>query len=242
MLAFSDSARNAFAKGITRGSTVLKLAIIALILSFAWYAVNRPLADPKITGELSAFEREHIHKILANIDTQRFLHLVPKQITARLNEIPWVASSSVWRDFPWAWTVWVKRAKPIAIWHDKFYLDKRARILLAVEDPTAFSHLPKLNGTPESALKVLTHYHAFQVILKAHNAPSIRTLELDAQEQWHIIGSNNIYVILPTHNARDVLQRFARAYNYLGQTNARMIKKVNLHYVNGMAIEWGASS
>jgi cell division protein FtsQ len=218
---------------------ILRLFMLACLLIAAWGSTNMSMGAPIIKTPLSPSERADIEHALSQIGAPAFLSFSPKRIQDALAEIPWLADAHAYREFPLRWHLSLKRTVPVALWKNQFYLDDRGRIL-NLSQMTSVQQLPNLGGADELAAQVLRHYLDFQSILAPHRALSIQTMHLERRTEWHIMTLDGISIRLPYVQGRERLLRFARAYSQLSNPAHKKIRSVNMHYVNGMAIEWCA--
>ena len=214
------------------------LTILTVLMLLAWPYMNIHINKPNIQGAISAHERAEIERALANMGTFTFISFSPQRVVEQLRDIPWLSDVSVQRDFPLGWRLSITRATPVALWQDQFYLDGRGRLSAFDQASIKTQGLPRLSGTEGYATEVWARYREFANILAIHTNLRIQALRLDGLRQWQLTTVDGISIYVPYLNPSYNLRRFAGAYNYLRDTNHGLIKRVNLHYENGMAIEW----
>ena len=108
------------------------------------------------------------------------------------------------------------------------------------------SDAPGLIGPSGTAAIVLEHYHGFSALL-APAGLGIRRLAMTARRTWDIELSalraatreaDGMLVTLDREDAGRKLERFARLYQPVLAARAGGIRRIDLRYSNGLAVEW----
>lgn len=183
-------------------------------------------------------ERTNRADLLQALQTERgmpTLALDQKQMAARLQQLPWVASATLERRLPNALHVHIAERQPLALWQhqNQVRLIDRDGVPVDGVNIKDFATLPVVvgNGAPERAydlLAVLADYPAIQKVTRAAICVGAR--------RWDLQLEPGVIVRLPEGREAEGLQKLATLIND-PQILSRAVQAVDLRLPDRMIIE-----
>lgn len=219
---------------------VAGLLLVSGVALALWLA--RPLlAGPKLTTLVVSGHLQHVNPaavraaVLPELGSGFFTTRV-ERIGAAVDALPWVAGSSVRREWPHTLHVDLVEEVPVARWNGDGLVDAEGRIFAQSGDP-AYASLPLLQGRDADAEDVLAQYNTLAALL-APRGLAIASLTVDARGAATVELQDGIEVRLGREDAAGRLTRFSAMA--LPALNAKLaaIAYVDMRYTNGFAVGW----
>ncbi len=234
-----DSARGA------RVSLPMAAAILAAVVAIAGLvvAIDVLLRPGTLPVRRIAFEGPFYHVAQDELETAvgrlrrvSWLAMDLAAIKQRVQGVPWVHHVTVRRVWPDTVQIVFTEQKLIARWGNDAWLNHEGEVVKLPADAGSEA-LPRLAGPNGSARDVLARYREFNELLAADGL-SLARLNLSPRLAWNAVLDNGIELMLDRAPPRDRLARFARHYPALLAPHATAIRRVDLRYTNGFAVQW----
>jgi cell division protein FtsQ len=155
-----------------------------------------------------------------------------------VEQLPWVDSATVERQWPQALSIRVVEQVAAARWGTNGLLNTRGELFIS-EARHIPPELPRLSGPPGTQGEVARRYLAAQGQL-IEAGMRLTAVRLDARGSWEFDLDNGITVRLGRRQVDERFQRFVTAG--VGQIAAHSsdINYIDMRYTNGFAIGWRA--
>ena len=135
--------------------------------------------------------------------------------------------------------VHVVEHRPFARWGEDRLLSEHGR-LFPVRGIRVPARLPQLGGPDARVPEVVALYNESRALF-ASTGNDVRALKLDARGSWSLVLSDGAEVIVGRSDARPRLGRFARLLPQLINQPQRVLRRADLRYTNGFALQWAAA-
>jgi cell division protein FtsQ len=97
--------------------------------------------------------------------------------------------------------------------------------------------LPRLAGPDGMQARVLEHYRQLDGIL-ASAGLQVAALTLTSRHAWNVVLANGLVLTLGREQPEEKVARFAQAWPQALAVQVARIRRVDLRYTNGFAVEW----
>lgn len=162
-------------------------------------------------------------------------------VREQVESLPWIRRASVARRLPQDIAIEFSEQRIVARWGEDAWLNHEAEVVHFAVDP-GLGELPRLNGPEGSALQVRIAYVDFRAIL-APLGLELAGLELAPRRSWELLvaapDGARLALVLDNAEPRARLRRFARAYPGVLAARVASVRRIDLRYTNGFAVEWG---
>lgn len=223
------------------------LALLVALLALDWLlrADTLPVHNLRFEGEFRHVTAEELERSVRDAVRGNFLLLDLESIRRQVETIPWVHRAAVRRSWPRDITIQFTEQQPVARWGASAWLNHVGEEIHvdAIDLP---SDAPYLSGPAGSSAAVLEHYRQFNALL-APAGLGIKRLTMTARRSWEITLSaqreatreaDGMLVTLDRQDTGRKLERFARLYQSVLAAQAGSIRRVDLRYGNGLAVQW----
>jgi cell division protein FtsQ len=217
---------------------LLAVALVALpvvaVLN-GWVGAERwPLAKLRVTGDFKRVPAEQLRAVVLPYARSGFFAVKLKDAQDAIEQLPWVESAQVRKQWPDVLEVRVVEHQPFARWGEDRMLSEQGR-LFAIPPRLRNLQLPQLGGPDSKTREVVALYNESRALF-APTGLDVQRLEMDARGSWSLGLSNGIAVIVGRDDARARLQRFARVLPQLLDPQ-QPIARADLRYTNGFTLE-----
>lgn len=223
------------------GAWALALALVALpvvALVNGWIGAERwPLRTLRVTDGLERVDTARLREVVASHAADGFFAIRLDRVQAEVARLPWVERAEVRKLWPDVLEVRISEHRPFARWGEDRLLSEQGR-LFPVEGIEVPDGLPELDGPDARVADVVALYNQAGEIFMAGGL-SVRRLVLDRRDSWSLVLDNGIEVTVGKQEARLRLQRFARVLPQLLARSGQTLRRADLRYTNGFALEWG---
>lgn len=200
---------------------------------------NRPVAKIVVSGDLVYLNRRDI---MNHIDVSQGDHLLDVNLAAiqqELEQMEWVHSARVSRQWPDVITVNIVEEKPIAYWNETGLLNPYGEVFERAGKTTGA--LPLLSGIEGAELNVIRRFEEFSQVLSPLGLKIVR-LQQDEQLAWEVEVDNGIRLKLGSTRGLEKMRRFVFLYETRLRRESRPVAIVDLRYNNGAAVTWRSAA
>ncbi|MFT6926307.1 MAG: cell division protein FtsQ [Psychromonas sp.] len=197
-----------------------------------------PLTSLILTGEMQHVASDDVRVVLKKQkDRLNFFTLEIAQIQKQLEDMPWVYSASIRKQWPNTIKIHIVEQSIIAIWNNNALLNQAGDIIHTSPEGVLDQYI-KLYGEDEFAKKVLQTYLEIEQLLKVNNF-KIKLLSSDKRNSTKIILENGIALRLGKEQKLDRIQRFLSVFPLIeNKYDIDTIDYLDLRYDTGIAIGW----
>lgn len=220
---------------------IMLLTIIVYFSSFvrnnhfaiaAWPAIE----SVKVTGVIDAVDHEALKDIIRTYSTGGFLRVQMDQLEKELEKLTWVHQVSVQRYWPDTLSVNVLQHNPIARWGDTGLMNTYGHLFFP-NDIKPYQALPMLYGEEIRAKDLARTFEISMQQLKPLGL-QLRGLFEDERQSKHLVLAEGLVISIGDGDVTKKIARFITAYEQYLAENLNEVKKVDLRYTNGLAVEW----
>lgn len=219
---------------------LLAVALVALpvvaVLN-GWVGAERwPLTKLRVHGEFQRVPGEELQKALLPYARAGFFAVKLQDAQQAVEQLPWVASAQVRKQWPDVLEVSVVEHRPFARWGEGRLLSEQGQ-LFAVPHGLENAPLPQLDGPDGKTAEVVELYNDSRALF-APAGVDVRRLAMDARGSWSLALDNGTEVVVGRNDARSRLARFVRVLPQLTRTQVPIVR-ADLRYTNGFTLSWG---
>lgn len=219
---------------------LLAIALVALpvvaVLN-GWVGAERwPLARLRVHGEFKRVPGEELQKALLPYARAGYFAVKLQDAQHAVEQLPWVESAQVRKQWPDVLEVSIVEHKPFARWGKDRLLSEQGR-LFATPHGLENAPLPELDGPDSKTAEVVELYNESRALF-APAGVDVRALAMDARGSWSLALDNGTEVIVGRDDARSRLGRFVRVLPQLTRTQVPIVR-ADLRYTNGFTLSWG---
>lgn len=219
---------------------LLAVALIAapvVAVLNGWVGAERwPLSRLRATGQFERVSAEQLREVLAPHARDGYFAVRLDQAQRAVEALPWVESAVVRKQWPDVLEVQVVEHRPFARWGQDRLLSQRGRLFPLPPD-LADARLPWLDGPEPRTGEVVELYNHTRALF-APMGHGVQRLGMDARGSWSLVLDNGTEVVVGRHDARARLARFVRVLPQLPGWSAGPLRRADLRYTNGFALEW----
>ncbi len=223
---------------------VVVIMLLIVIVYFSTYVRNNqhfvaawPLIEHvNISGEVDAVDLVALKAIIRNHSAGGFLHVQMDQLEKALEKLTWVHKASVQRYWPDTLSVKIFQHNPIARWGDVGLMNAYGDLFFPT-DVNAYQHLPMLYGEEVRAKDLARTFENSMQQLEPFGM-KLRGLFEDERQSKHLVLSDGLVISIGDGDVAKKIERFITAYEQYLSANITEVKKIDLRYTNGLAIEW----
>lgn len=221
---------------------LLLLVLLFTVLSFGGWAVyhsGQALKSYQLKGELTQLSREQIDPIVQPYLTQSFWQVDMVGLQTQLNQLEWVESALVKRQWPDKLLVRLIEQKPIVRWGENALLNYKGQIFypadLQKEVPN-FEQFVVLTGNDIQAENLLTQFVKLQA---AFDSAGWQIAQLDAMVDgvWRLNFTSGWVVVLNPQDWQAKVESFLKALPKVSENLRKFAQTFDLRYSNGFVIE-----
>ena len=216
--------------------------LLVCVLSAGW--LYQRLADPmtlpihkiRIQGALVHVNEDMLRQSVVDKVQGGYFNIDVAALRQTVEQLPWVRNAAVRRVWPDAVVINVIEQQPLAIWAKGGLVNDRGELFL----PKASEHLKGLPlfmapaGMEHNITELYRDLSAQLTALELH----INEIQLDERRAVQLQLHNGIELVLGREERLARLQRFVKVYQKNLARHVARIKRVDLRYSNGMALQW----
>ncbi|ASM55116.1 cell division protein FtsQ [Pseudoalteromonas nigrifaciens] len=186
--------------------------------------------NPKYTDEIA------IIRAIKKADLTSFFDLNVKHVQQLVQDLPWVASVSVRKQWPDTLQVYVVEHRAVAHWNSDLLLNQNGDAFEAKSNKLS-KNLPQLYGPEGSEQEAWIAFQQFDEMLKV-NALTLKSLALSERFSWQLWLDNGVRLNLGRKDKAKRVQRFIDVYPRMEKRADAQIDAIDLRYDTGLAVSF----
>lgn len=230
-------------------STLLGLALLALLAAGLWWLAERPMFTLRVirVDGIENAELRHVNQL--TVRGSAVPRIKGNFFTANLNSVrlafeavPWVRRATVRREWPNQLIVNLEEHRALGTWGDEGrLLSEKGDVFTAnLAEAEEDGDLVEFFGPEGSAKEVLDRFKQFREWFSPiHLEPT--SVQLSGRYAWTLKLNNGMSVELGREQDKSILkgriERLAAVYPQLLARMQNQIGKVDMRYPNGMALQ-----
>jgi cell division protein FtsQ len=223
---------------------VAGMAVGALLLAgSALFAVDYlfrpdtlPVRRVLLEGEFRHVDAKQLSEVMTVMAQGNFLLLDLDALRKQAETVPWLYRASVQRQWPDAVRVRFTEQVLAARWSDGRWVNEAGDVV-KLPGYSPETRLPLLDGPAGSAADVLAQYRALNQ-QAAQVGLEIEWLRLTDRRMWELRFTNQLALTLGRDRPEERMARFVQAWPSFIAARLNQIRRVDLRYTNGFAVEW----
>ena len=219
--------------------TLLQMLLVAALVAGVWRAwsgLDAPLTTIRVTGELTAAERDRATELVASFLPAGYLGLDASGLQARLQAESWVDAASVRRRWPETLELRIAPAVAVARWRDDALLSVRGRVIEPLE-LVGVDSMPRLIGAEHSAQAVMSAFQQVSEVLRPLGM-QVQELALDHLGGVRVLTRNGVEILLGVGDRTGRLERVAAVIAHGVEDREAELARLDARYENGIAVAW----
>ncbi len=220
-------------------NTMLAFSAIAVLYGAADYALHLPGVFPLRSARLNVtpqrVDTEQVLQVLRSEAQGNLVTVDIGRLRRSLEQLPWVRSVNIRREFPDRLAVVLEEHQALARWNGNRLVNIQGEVFVA----DSGQELPGFIGPEGTSGEVAQHFAEFNRQLSALDMHAEK-LDLSPRHAWEMRLSNGMVLKLGREDMQQRLARFVAVYPY---TEDRITKSggngavyVDLRYRNGFAV------
>lgn len=212
--------------------------LVALVAAFYWLRnpASLPIRHVSVEGDLHHVTEAEIGVLSSRPGFAGFFYTDLRGIETTLEQLPWVKSVSVRRQWPDRLIVNLHEQMPVARWGSDALLNSAGEIF-EPKDVSEFADLPVVFGPLDQSQMLVQRFHDINSKLESAGL-NLRALAQDDRHAWHLLLGNGIPVALGRDNPDARIQRLVSSFSQIVTTRSAQIASIDLRYTNGFAVSW----
>ncbi|UCH53583.1 MAG: cell division protein FtsQ/DivIB [Pseudomonadota bacterium] len=225
--------------------TLLVTLMALLLIDWLLRADTLPVRNLRFEGEFRHVTQQDLERAVLDSVRGNFLLLNLDEVKERAESLPWVHRVAVRRAWPRDVAVQFSEQRPVARWGQHAWVNYLGEVV-HVDGPDLPSDAPQLSGPPGTSAVVLEHYRQFREPL-ALAGLELQHLNMTARRTWEVqvvaaqLGqaeSVQFELVLDRDEALRKIERFATLFPQALIRDAHGIRRIDLRYSNGFAVDW----
>lgn len=222
---------------LLRGMANALFGVSAVLLSAAAaHAVLQRPEFPLQRVELAAaplrVSQEALQRVVREQVRGNFFTVDMARVQQGFESVPWVRKVSVRRKFPWALQVELEEHTALARWNKTALVNTYGEVFVAETE----EKLPEFTGPSERAAEMAQRYGEWADMLRPLGQ-RIAQINLSSRYAWQVQLENGTVLELGREQVQERLARFVRVYPYSLGVGGPSVRRVDLRYRNGFAVQ-----
>jgi cell division protein FtsQ len=219
------------------GIAALTVTILGFAGTLVLSALDQNITQVSVTGRFQRVSPVEVEQaVKARVRDMGLVSVDLVAVRRAVEQLPWVDSATVDRQWPRALSIRVVEQVAAARWGANGLLNTRGELFIS-EARHIPPELPRLSGPQGSEAEVARRYLAAQGQL-IEAGMRLTAVRLDARGAWEFDLDNGITVRLGRRQVDERFQRFVTAGVGQIASHANDIGYVDMRYTNGFAIGW----
>lgn len=223
---------------------VVIVMLLTLVVYFAQYARNTNIVlgvwpeikYVEVDGQLHASNVEGFKDIVRKRINGGLFNVPIEQLEKELSSLPWVYRATVQRSWPDTLNVKIYQQDPIARWGKEGLMNAYGKVFFP-SSVVSYADLPMLYGEEVRATDLARVFQESMQQLMPLDL-QLQALFEDERQSKNLVFSNGLIVELGDGDVSNKIHRFITAYEQYLSTHMAEVKKIDLRYTNGLAVEW----
>jgi len=195
-----------------------------------------PIHKIRVQGALVHVNEDMLRQSVVDKVQGGYFNIDVAALRKTVEQLPWVRTAAVRRVWPDAVVINVIEQRPLAVWAKGGLVNNYGELFKPKESSRP-KHLPLFAapaGMEHNVTELYRDLSAQLAPLKLH----IAELQLDQRRAVQLQLHNGIELVLGREERLARLQRFVKVYNKTLAHHAMRIRRVDMRYSNGMAVQW----
>ena len=219
-------------------------AVVLGILSTGWFVSKRLIAEESapvtslvVSGEMPYTQKQEVIEAIESVPLGNFFKVSVNDVQSRVQELPWVYSVSVRKQWPNELKVYVVDQKPVAIWNGEFFINEFG-VAFQADIERLRQPLPSFYGPEGSEIVALDNYRDLTTLLE-YVALTIDEMVLSERYSWQLTLSDGVRLHLGREERVERIQRFMDVYPEIkDKQESKLVDYIDLRYDTGVAVGW----
>ncbi|MCK9200603.1 MAG: cell division protein FtsQ/DivIB [Gallionella sp.] len=216
-------------------SALMTFSVLAVLYGAAYYTVHLPGLFPLHSVRLDAppqrvIPEEVLQKVRGEVNGN-FFTVDIDSLRASLEQLPWVRSVNIRREFPDRLTVQLEEHQILARWNGASLVNTHGEVF----DAQSAEVLPSFVGQDGDSYEISQRYGEFGEQLEPLRL-RVAQIALSPRHAWQLHLSNGMVLELGREEMEQRLARFVEVYPYSLAALEGSVKYVDLRYRNGFAL------
>lgn len=226
------------------GLSFFFLVVIGM-LSTVWFVSKRvsaeetaPVTAVVVSGEMPYTNEADVLAAIEPLNIGNFFKVDVNQVQQQVNQLPWVYSVAVRKQWPNELKIYIVDQVPVARWNGDFYINQYGKAFQASAERVNHE-LPEFFGPEGSELVALDNFKNLNKLL-AYNSLVIEELVLSERFAWQLTLSDGVQINLGREERVERIQRFMDIYPQIKTYKKanEEIDYIDLRYDTGVAVGW----
>jgi len=220
------------------------LVVVLLIITIDFRAqlgkieqlTRRPISSVLLRGEFNFISKDKIKSALKANLKEDFVNLDLEKLKKDLEFSPWIEEVKLSRVWPAKLVIEVREQVPIARWGEKGFINRFGK-KISIDSNAMLSDLPQLSG-PDTMVRDIASEYLRISRLFGEKGIQLTGVSVDGTRSWvlWVAGKRSIY--MGADNLAAKLDLFLQIYEQHLANSLENVKKVDMRYKSGLAIEW----
>ncbi|MFZ3018321.1 MAG: cell division protein FtsQ/DivIB [Gallionella sp.] len=216
-------------------SALMTFSVLAVLYGAAYYTVHLPGLFPLHSVRLDAppqrvIPEDVLQKVRGEVNGN-FFTVDIDSLRASLEQLPWVRSVNIRREFPDRLTVQLEEHSVLARWNGALLVNTYGEVF----DAQSERALPAFIGQDGDSHEIAQRYVEFGEQLEPLRL-RVAQIALSPRHAWQLHLSNGMVLELGREEMEQRLARFVEVYPYSLAALEGSVKYVDLRYRNGFAL------
>ncbi len=190
----------------------------------------------EVDGGLHASNMEGFKSIVKKRISGGLFNVPIDQLEQELSALPWVYQATVQRTWPDTLHVKIHQQNPIARWGKTGLMNAYGKVFFP-NSVVSYSDLPMLFGEEVRATDLARVFEDSMQQLKPLDL-KLQALFEDERQSKNLVFSNGLILEVGDGDVSNKIKRFITAYEQYLAAHMSAVKKIDLRYTNGLAVEW----
>jgi cell division protein FtsQ len=215
---------------------VLASAVVLFGVDYVLRPQSFPVRSIRFSGEFRHVDEKALTAAIMDSVRGNFFLLDLDAVRERARSVPWVYDATVRRLWPDGVQVAFSEQQLVARWGQSGWVNVQGDYVDLKGQPGP-DGLPQLVGPEGMQDRLLEHYRRLSEILAPANL-HVASLALTPRHSWNMVLDNGLVLTLGREEPEPKVARFARVYPLALAAQAAKIRRVDLRYTNGFAVQW----
>ena len=216
---------------------VLVCMLIAGLIWLPRVMDGYPILAVQVEGVKDSRRQLEVQTVLEElVSGENFFSLPLQGIYQRAMGLSWVESAAVRREWPDRVVLSISERVPVAVWNANVLVSSSGQPFDALHK-YAVDTLPQLKGPADRLGEVMDYYHSMSKVL-LNTGLRIRVLAVDARLSARLTLDNGMQLVVDRQQYATKLRRFVHLYRNVLAEDSRTVKRVDLRYGDGIAVQW----
>lgn len=210
-------------------------------IDWALRAENFPVRSVRYEGPFRHVTQRQLERATLDLVRGNFFLVDLDALQQRVEALPWVHRASVRRLFPQRIAIRFSEQRLAARWGQDVWINTSGEVVHVTGDDLP-TDLARLDGPEGTSVQVYRAYREFQAQLRPADL-GLTGLALSPRRSWRLElrapgMDRDLTLVVDHEQPLPRLERFARVYRDTFAARAGAIRRVDLRYTNGFAVQW----